>query len=767
MDENQFHLQDHDHTPNHDDTAEALIASLKAVINDPNSHNQQPSDVHDHETDPESSQQPQHHEQAQNTLSAFTAEQHSNPVHVGLRKSLAQLTHLTNAHQGLLDELNGAGAIQNLAQNLKALKEGNKRQIDVLKELTAQIKASELGVDLSVPFSEQLDPELSPVVLRSDYDALKAQYDALLVSGSPSSVATGKRPAAPRRSRAPKSVATVTTIEPETLRAVEDDKRGSHSGTPTGGVEGRKKRSIRLEHLVHKMANRRLGVEYTVSNFESKGSRDLPDPVTHPLTAEESPNGVDEFRPHFGADINASTVKPFIDIVIEDVWEAWQSGQGDEDVEADRQKVFDAVKIYWTRLSKRYDEQQHRERGEIHRDELSRRKQNTYRRQQSLLMRRTAHFDWSPLNACRLRALYRTLLTIDFAAQTQDHPDSKRAYTAEEWYAYRRLACGPRSGEAHEVIDQFWLSPAVRTLLLILDEFAQDQQARAKKKGKPKQPNPIFHLPPHLWDRSTLPTLRPKDNDGLPLSGSPGIILFKFHVDEQVQSENPDWAKGLYDNPPIPPEDEALPKLSELLSQPVYAGLRQIVREAKDRANPKVLTNEQVEQINSGVDLSLLEGLNVPPAGLEGEGEYITFAALTQLASNSEVNSSRPSGLAEQLVVHDDAPSTPNHSHVHSVFPSSSITAATPLTTHIPGVGPSPIPLPYAGTDASSAARSGTSMRARKLGKRAASEFPGGAATPVPKRQRVVGALGNEIEGEGDGEVEEALGGDAAFLEGI
>lgn len=234
-----------------------------------------------------------------------------------------------------------------------------------------------------------------------------------------------------------------------------------------------------------------------------------------------------------------------------------------------------------------------------------------------------------------------------------------------------------------------------------------------------------------------------------------------------MQRENPDWAKGLYDNPPIPPEDEALPKLSDLLSQPVYAGLRQIVHEAKDRANPKVLTNEQIEQINSGVDLSLLEGLNVPPAGLEGEGEYMTFAALTQLASNSEVNSSRPSGLPEQLVVHDDAPSTPNHSHVHSAFPSSSITAATPLTTHIPGVGPSPIPLPYTGTDASSAARSGTSMRARKLGKRAASEFPGGAATPVPKRQRIVGALENEGEEDRDAEVEVVLGGDAAFLEEI
>lgn len=101
--------------------------------------------------------------------------------------------------------------------------------------------------DVDSQVSEQLDPELSPVVLRSDYDALKAQYDALLVSGSPSSVATGKRLVGARKSRAPKSVATVTNIEPETLRAVEDDKRASHSSTPTGGVEGRKKRSIRLE----------------------------------------------------------------------------------------------------------------------------------------------------------------------------------------------------------------------------------------------------------------------------------------------------------------------------------------------------------------------------------------------------------------------------------------------------------------------------------------------------------------------------------------
>jgi hypothetical protein len=79
-------------------------------------------------------------------------------------------------------------------------------------------------------------------------------------------------------------------------------------------------------------------------------------------------------------------------------------------------------------------------------------------RARQLLARRVAAFDQSPLNVCKLRALYRTLLTIDFAAPTNERPDPKRGYTEDEWFAYRRLS-GAKDG--HEVVDQFWLSQSV------------------------------------------------------------------------------------------------------------------------------------------------------------------------------------------------------------------------------------------------------------------------------------------------------------------
>lgn len=75
-----------------------------------------------------------------------------------------------------------------------------------------------------------------------------------------------------------------------------------------------------------------------------------------------------------------------------------------------------------------------------------------------LLARRVAAFDKSPLNYCRLRALYRTLLTADFAAPTNERPDPQRNYTEEEWYAAREAQGG---GNAHEVVDIFWLSNSV------------------------------------------------------------------------------------------------------------------------------------------------------------------------------------------------------------------------------------------------------------------------------------------------------------------
>ena len=81
-----------------------------------------------------------------------------------------------------------------------------------------------------------------------------------------------------------------------------------------------------------------------------------------------------------------------------------------------------------------------------------------------LVARRQASFDQSPLNVCKLRSLYRTLLTIDFAARTEERPNPARNYTEDEWYAYRKLQHGTRENEAHEVMDIYWLSPFVSVL---------------------------------------------------------------------------------------------------------------------------------------------------------------------------------------------------------------------------------------------------------------------------------------------------------------
>jgi len=68
------------------------------------------------------------------------------------------------------------------------------------------------------------------------------------------------------------------------------------------------------------------------------------------------------------------------------------------------------------------------------------------------------------LNVCKLRSLYRTLLTVDFAAKTDERPDPNRNYKSNDWLAYRKSQQGSQAHEAHEIVDQFWLSSAVSHL---------------------------------------------------------------------------------------------------------------------------------------------------------------------------------------------------------------------------------------------------------------------------------------------------------------
>jgi hypothetical protein len=85
--------------------------------------------------------------------------------------------------------------------------------------------------------------------------------------------------------------------------------------------------------------------------------------------------------------------------------------------------------------------------------------------------RRQAAFDQSPLNLCKLRSLYRSLLTLDFAAKTDERPSERRGYSTEEWHAYRKSQYGSQAESAHEVLDQFWLSSTVSLLYFVCTEI--------------------------------------------------------------------------------------------------------------------------------------------------------------------------------------------------------------------------------------------------------------------------------------------------------
>ncbi|TXT07488.1 hypothetical protein VHUM_03208 [Vanrija humicola] len=617
--------------------------------------------------------------------------------------------------------MNAPSILQGLMGSFKVLADSNRRQAELVKNLIDSIHGRG---------PPTIDPGLSiAYVPRSEYDALKARYDALVSTSAPIS---GHGAGSSRRAR--------NARQHSALADGEDKLREAGSTTPVYEEDkrlGRKRRSMKLEHLVHKMANRRLGVEYPVSSFEVKGSRDLPDPTNIPPTAETSVNGVDEFRPDFRADVGSASVRPFVDAVIQDVKAAWNESYSVEEPEVDGEQIVKAVQTYWTRLSKRFDEQLTRERGE------------------SLVARRAAAFDSSPLNLCRLRALYRTLLTIDFAAMTNERADPKRTYTEDEWNAYRKQQCGARAAEAHEVVDQFWLSSTARSLLTILDVYASDQSARLRRKGRPKQPAPTFHLPPELWDRTNLPLLRPKDAQGLPVAGVGGIILFKFHVDEKVQQDFPDWAQGLYDNPPVAEEDNLLSNLPDVMSANAFYHLKPKVKQMSDAAKVTRLSPEEVQAILARPDMDhqppLLDetGAAVAAATAAANADPDTSFDLTTDFMSARGLESIVALASGQLLNPFVAP-TAAHASTSAAATLAHAHAANPLAA-LGGLGD------VTGSPVVHGPSAGSSVRARKQAKRMMSEVPGGAATPVPRKRR--------REGDIDPSESVDMSGDASFLE--
>ena len=84
------------------------------------------------------------------------------------------------------------------------------------------------------------------------------------------------------------------------------------------------------------MANRRLGVEHVVAQYEVRGTKDLPAPDSLAPGPEESENGIQEYRPDFRSDgVQSDEVGEYLGAVVEDVIGEWDNSEPD----VDRKKV--------------------------------------------------------------------------------------------------------------------------------------------------------------------------------------------------------------------------------------------------------------------------------------------------------------------------------------------------------------------------------------------------------------------------------------------
>lgn len=211
------------------------------------------------------------------------------------------------------------------------------------------------------------------------------------------------------------------------------------------------------------------------------------------------------------------------------------------------------------------------------------------------------------------------------------------------------------------------------------------------------------------------------------------MVLFRFQIDEQVIRDHPEWAQGLYDNPPVPDEDILLPNLSDIMENTVFANLKPGVKALKEAATVRRLSMEEIAEVLSRPTPPPEE----PSAVVEQDSSTIEFSQ---------------DFMAKSL---------------DSLFALNN----NPFSTAGPST--SPLPMPEAAETATAAPAGtpsgpslGSSVRARRQAKRMANELPGGAAAPVAKRVRKEG-MSDIAEQIVEKQVEEGIKGDIAFLEAL
>lgn len=211
-----------------------------------------------------------------------------------------------------------------------------------------------------------------------------------------------------------------------------------------------------------------------------------------------------------------------------------------------------------------------------------------------------------------------------------------------------------------------------------------------------------------------------------------------------VMSEHPEWAEGLYDNPPVPDEDILLPNLSEIMEMSSFSSLKPAVKALRDASTVQRLSNEEVVEVNSRPT----PPPEVPTPAAEPDTsaidfgqDFVTKSLDSIFAMNNNTYTVTTAGGSTQIL------------------PEATIQAGSPA----PATGGSERATQLATPSGPSM---GSSVRARRQSKRMANELPGGAATPVAKRSRKEG-MSDIAEQIVEKQVEEGIKGDIAFLESI
>lgn len=239
--------------------------------------------------------------------------------------------------------------------------------------------------------------------------------------------------------------------------------------------------------------------------------------------------------------------------------------------------------------------------------------------------------------------------------------------------------------------------------------------------------------------------------------------MFNFHVHPDIINQYPEWAKGLYDDPPPDISDADLNSLSEILSGEGYESL--VVRTKREKERQSAL--RELGDIEIKEILSRTED---PPEDIEEDGELIIDVDSSIIPTSTNGSMENYETIEEIGGMNLSGNIDESQEEIQSFISQEPADGSTKKKVK-----------KGKGGDIGSF---GTSISARKLGKKSNQGPPLGAALPVARRSRVMAGVGvgigvasgsmtgNEVgvqhlHGAGQGGVERDIQRDVGFLMGL